>query len=242
MIFIRSKRWHVVICCILITGAFPLPLIYSGNTRTEVRTSANTSELNIYPRTPVYLTPPFTTNFPTPVNDTVRIIDGNLLINGKETYLYGGELQYFRIRDENHDADRTWKMWEETLDLMVDAGMNFVSFYIPWDYHELSEGNFDFSGSRDIDHLLDLCYERDFHVMVRPGPYIIAEWPNGPNSFGAVPQWFKDSFPETMQIKSDGSSHQRPPDGYSIFGWFFYKVIRIFGRKGTRDRRIFHGP
>ncbi|MDP6155090.1 MAG: beta-galactosidase [Candidatus Thermoplasmatota archaeon] len=158
----------------------------------------------------MYLTPPFTTNFPTPVNDTVRIIDGNLLINGKETYLYGGELQYFRIRDENHDADRTWKMWEETLDLMVDAGMNFVSFYIPWDYHELSEGNFDFSGSRDIDHLLDLCYERDFHVMVRPGPYIIAEWPNGPNSFGAVPQWFKDSFPETMQIKSDGSSHDQP--------------------------------
>ena len=234
MRFFRSRGWHIIIFCILISGAFPLPLIYSGYTRTEVRPPVIFSDMNMFPRNPVYLTPPFATDFSAPVNDTVRIIDGNLLIDGKETYLYGGELQYFRIRDENFDADRTWSMWEETLNLMVDAGMNFVSFYIPWDYHELSEGEFDFSGSRDIDHLLDLCYKRNFHVMVRPGPYIIAEWPNGPNSFGAVPQWFKDSYPDTMQIRSDGSPHDQPTYLHPTFldhtNKWFARIAPILGK------------
>ena len=143
-------------------------------------------------------------------NQTVIISEGELEINGEPVYLYGGELQYFRIRDENHDASVTWSLWEQTLDQMKDAGMNFVSFYIPWDYHEESEGVFNFNGSKDLDHLLDLCYQKGFYVMARPGPYIIAEWPTGPGSFGAVPQWFKDSHPETLQVKSGGAHHDQP--------------------------------
>ncbi len=199
-----------MICCFLVAFTFPLPLVLDAGQNPGSQPSRDLTRGGEGPRTPIHLTPPIITDFPPPVNDTVRIRDGQLFIRGRETYLYGGELQYFRVRDEHYDANGTWTMWEETLAMMRDAGMNFVSFYIPWDYHEIDEGEFDFEGAKDLDRLLSMCYEMDFHVMVRPGPYIIAEWPNGPGSFGAVPQWFKDDHPETLQGKPDGSLHDQP--------------------------------
>ncbi len=135
----------------------------------------------------------------------VRIADGQLLLDGQATYLYGGEVPYYRIRDAAFDEARTKQMWADTLDRVREAGMNFVSTYVPWDYHETSDGVFDFAGAKDLPYFLQLCRDRGIKVLIRPGPYITAEWPTGFGSYGAVPQWLKTARPETLAQRPDGT-------------------------------------
>ena len=94
--------------------------------------------------------------------------------------------------------------------------MNMVSFYIPWDFHEPVEGKFDFDGttdedgdgnpdypSRDVKTFIRMIKERGFkYIMVRPGPYINAEW--GHLGFGAIPLWFETKYPDSHMRNSLG--------------------------------------
>lgn len=137
----------------------------------------------------------------------------NLYAAPIDEYLFGGELQYFRIRDAASTPTVTKAMWNDRLNGLVDAGMNFVTIYIPWDYHELTEGTFTFSGVRDISYFLGLCYQKGLKVAVKPGPYITAEWPTGFGSFGAVPGWLKENYPDTLVRKPDGT-----PWSFDTFG------------------------
>jgi hypothetical protein len=107
-------------------------------------------------------------------------------------------------------------LWNQALDRAVEAGMNAVSFYIPWDFHEYAEGKFDFDGtvdedgdglpdypSRDVHTFFRLVEEHGIKtILVRPGPYINAEW--GFLGFGAVPQWFHDKYPDSHSRNSRG--------------------------------------
>ncbi|RZA07069.1 MAG: hypothetical protein EOP11_08725 [Proteobacteria bacterium] len=151
----------------------------------------------------------------------VAIRNNQLMIDGvAQPQLLGAELQYFRLRGgpgRNIPRATVIDLWAKALDKMVEARMNAISFYIPWDFHEYAEGKFDFNGtadedgdgnpdypSRDIFTFLKMIEERGIHVMmVRPGPYINAEW--GFLGFGAVPLWFHEKFPD---------SHMRDPRGY----------------------------
>ena len=135
----------------------------------------------------------------------VEIADGALKIDGEPTFLYGGDLHYFRVRDPDYDAAKTHAMWAETLDLMQAAGMNLVSTYVPWDYHAPADGVFDFSGARDVGRLLEMACARGMYVVYKPGPLITAEWPRGFGTFGAVPQWWKEAHPEALVRAGDGS-------------------------------------
>ena len=63
----------------------------------------------------------------------VAIRGAALQIDGRRTLLYGGELQYFRVRDRHGNAARTFDMWAERLDALAEAGLNAISTYIPWD-------------------------------------------------------------------------------------------------------------
>lgn len=48
--------------------------------------------------------------------------------------------------------------------------------YVPWNFHETIEGVHNFSGERDLEHILDLANHTGLLVILRPGPYICAEW------------------------------------------------------------------
>lgn len=135
----------------------------------------------------------------------VAITPTGLSIDGATTLLYGGEVQYFRIRDRANDVARTHRMWAETLDALVAADMNLVTTYVPWDVHEPSEGQFDFTGVNDLPAFLAMCHARGLRVVIKPGPFINSEWPYGLGSFGAVPQWFKLKYPGALARKPDGS-------------------------------------
>ncbi|MDQ4143480.1 MAG: beta-galactosidase [Actinomycetota bacterium] len=94
-----------------------------------------------------------------------------LEIDGQAVPIAGGEFHYWR---HNH------LYWEPTLDLMRDAGVELVSTFVCWDFHEIERGRYDFvgetNGSRNLLGFLDACADRSLRVIARPGPYIDAEW------------------------------------------------------------------
>ncbi len=154
--------------------------------------------------------PESTTGEPAP---HVEIVDGALRIDGTPTFLYGGDLHYFRVRDKDFDATKTQAMWAATLDAMQAAGMNLVTTYVPWDYHNPGPGQFDFSGARDVGAFLKMACERGMHVVYKPGPLITAEWPRGFGTFGAVPLWWKQAHPEALVRDTKGTLWTYSPTG-----------------------------
>ena len=85
----------------------------------------------------------------------VEIRDNQLFVDGKEQpQLFGAEVQYFRLRggtERNIPRAKVIALWAQALDRVVEAKMNAVSFYIPWDFHEYAPGKFDFDGTVDED-------------------------------------------------------------------------------------------
>lgn len=102
--------------------------------------------------------------------------DGSsFIVDGKRTYLYGGDFHYFR-------TPKT--LWEDRIRKIADAGCNLVSTPIPWNWHEVQDGKFEWEDQRDVRYFLDLCRKYNLHVIIKPGPYICAEL-----DFGGLPDW-----------------------------------------------------
>ncbi|XP_074857690.1 beta-galactosidase-1-like protein isoform X2 [Carettochelys insculpta] len=74
--------------------------------------------------------------------------------------------------------------WRDRLRKMHMSGLNAVQVYVPWNYHEPLPGLYDFAGDRDLGSFLDLTVELGLLVILRPGPYICAEW-----DMGGLPAW-----------------------------------------------------
>ncbi|XP_967722.2 beta-galactosidase-1-like protein 2 [Tribolium castaneum] len=103
-------------------------------------------------------------------------------LNSKNITLYSGALHYFRVPQQ---------YWRDRLRKLRAAGLNTVETYVPWNLHEPQIGNYDFGdGGSDfsnflhLEKFLKLTQEEDLLAIVRPGPYICAEW-----DFGGLPSW-----------------------------------------------------
>lgn len=142
---------------------------------------------------------------PPPKPPRVALTQRGLAVDGKVRAILGGEVQYYRARDPQFDVAKTHKHWESALDELQRAGGTMVTTYVPWDYHEETDGQLDFSGVRDLDLFLEMCWRRGLLVTIKPGPFINSEWPNGVGSFGAVPQWWKDKNLASLARQPDGS-------------------------------------
>jgi len=97
------------------------------------------------------------------------------LLNGKPFVVKAAELHYPRIPKE---------YWEHRILTAKALGMNTVCLYVFWNYHEPVEGEFDFSGQKDISAFCRLAQKHGMYVVVRPGPYVCAEW-----EMGGLPWW-----------------------------------------------------
>jgi beta-galactosidase GanA len=102
---------------------------------------------------------------------SVTYDDYSFMIDGKRTYLWGGEFHYFRLPSQD--------LWLDVLQKMKAAGFNAVSLYFDWGYHSPAPGVYDFTGVRDVDKLLDMADQLGIYVIARPGPYINAEVDGG---------------------------------------------------------------
>ena len=96
---------------------------------------------------------------------------GYFIKDGKPFFLISGEIHYFRLNP---------KLWEKHLRLLKQTGANTTSTYIPWDWHEYEEGKFDFTGetnpARNLIKYIKLCKKNGLQLIVKPGPYILAEY------------------------------------------------------------------
>lgn len=106
---------------------------------------------------------------------TFEVGEGRFLLNGKPFTVKAAELHYPRIPKE---------YWEHRIQLCKALGMNTICLYVFWNYHEPEEGKFDFSGQKDIAAFCKLAQENGMYVIVRPGPYVCAEW-----EMGGLPWW-----------------------------------------------------
>lgn len=96
-------------------------------------------------------------------------------LNDQKFQILSGAIHYFRV----HPSD-----WQHSLHNLKALGFNTVETYIPWNVHEPHEGQFEFSGGADLQKFIELAQTEGLYVIVRPSPYICAEW-----EFGGLPAW-----------------------------------------------------
>jgi beta-galactosidase len=120
-------------------------------------------------------------NKSTGVKHTFKIADGNFLLDGKPIQIHSGEMHYARIPQP---------YWRHRLKMMKAMGLNAVATYVFWNHHEVAPGVWDFkTENRNIAAYIKIAQEEGLFVILRPGPYVCAEW-----EFGGYP-WFISKVP-----------------------------------------------
>ena len=89
--------------------------------------------------------------------------------------IISGSIHYFRVVPE---------YWRDRLEKLRLMGCNTVETYVPWNLHEPQEGQFHFEKGLDLRHFIEIAQEVGLYVILRPAPYICAEW-----EFGGLPYW-----------------------------------------------------
>jgi len=126
---------------------------------------------------------------------------GTFLLNGQPFIVKAAEVHYPRI-------PRPY--WEHRIKMCKALGMNAVCIYIFWNIHEQREGQFDFTGQNDVAEFCRLAQKNGMYVIVRPGPYVCAEW-----EMGGLPWW--------LLKKKDIRLRERDP--------YFMERVKIFEEK-----------
>jgi beta-galactosidase len=102
--------------------------------------------------------------------------ENEFLLDGKPFRIISGEMHPARIPAE---------YWRHRISMAKAMGCNTISAYIFWNYHEVAEGIYDFhTGNRDIAAFIRTAAEEGMWVIIRPGPYVCAEW-----DFGGLPPY-----------------------------------------------------
>src|SRR3954468_23599909 len=129
-------------------------------------------------------------------------------IDGQRKLILSGEVHYFRMPRAE---------WKPVLQLAKAAGLNAISTYIPWNFHEVQEGKWDFKDDHDLEAFLKLCKQLKLLVIARPGPYICAEW-----TFGGFPSWLHSKG--IRHFRTSDTSYLAPVDHY------LEKILTILAR------------
>lgn len=105
----------------------------------------------------------------------LRIEGTALVLNGTPIRLFSGAMHYFRTLPEQ---------WPDRLAKLKAMGLNTIETYVPWNMHEPRPGEFHYQGLADLPRFAATVAEMGLNLIVRPGPYICAEW-----EFGGLPAW-----------------------------------------------------
>lgn len=106
---------------------------------------------------------------------TFTIAGNNFLFDGKPYQVISGEMHYPRI-------PRAY--WRDRFRKARAMGLNTITTYVFWNVHEPRPGVFDFSGQNDVAEYIREAQQEGLNVILRPGPYVCAEW-----ELGGYPSW-----------------------------------------------------
>ena len=123
------------------------------------------------------------------------------MLNGKPFVVKAAEVHYPRI-------PRPY--WEHRIKMCKALGMNTLCLYVFWNIHEQQEGVYDFTGQNDVAEFCRLAQKNGMYVIVRPGPYVCAEW-----EMGGLPWW--------LLKKKDIRLRERDP--------YFMERVRLFEKE-----------
>ncbi|HWJ91334.1 MAG TPA: beta-galactosidase, partial [Flavisolibacter sp.] len=113
--------------------------------------------------------------------------DQDFLLDGKAFQMISGEMHYTRIPPA---------YWRDRMKMAKAMGLNTIGTYVFWNVHEPVQGKYDFSGNNDIAEFIRAAKDEGLWVVLRPSPYVCAEW-----EFGGYPWWLlKDS---TVKVRSN---------------------------------------
>ncbi|QCR44180.1 beta-galactosidase [Curtobacterium sp. SGAir0471] len=101
--------------------------------------------------------------------------DSDFLLDGEPHRVLSGAIHYFRVHPD---------LWQDRIRKARLMGLNTIETYVAWNAHAPQPGTFSFAGGLDLGRFLDLVAAEGMHAIVRPGPYICAEWSNG-----GLPYW-----------------------------------------------------
>ncbi len=105
-----------------------------------------------------------------------KLEKSEFLLDGKPFQIISGEMHPARIPVE---------YWRHRIQMAKAMGCNTIAAYIFWNYHETEPGVFDFqTGNHNIAQFIKIVQEEGMFLMLRPGPYVCAEW-----DFGGLPSY-----------------------------------------------------
>jgi beta-galactosidase len=128
----------------------------------------------------------------------LRITDQGFLLDEQPWRIVSGALHYFRVHPDQ---------WADRLRKARLLGLNAIDTYVPWNLHERRPGEFRLDGPLDLPRFLDLAAAEGLHVLLRPGPYICAEWEGG-----GLPSWLLRD-PQIV-LRSNDPRYLAALDGY----------------------------
>ena len=112
------------------------------------------------------------------------------ILDGKSFKILSGAIHYFRVPPED---------WYHSLYNLKALGFNTVETYVAWNLHEPREGEFHFEGALDLERFLQTAQDLGLYAIVRPSPFICAEW-----EFGGLPAWL---LTKNMRLRSSDPAY-----------------------------------
>ena len=123
--------------------------------------------------------------------DKFELGDKAFLLNGKPFQIISGEMHYPRIPRE---------AWEHRMKMARAMGLNTISIYIFWNAHQPQKDHFDFTGNNDISQFVKTAQDAGLFVILRPSPYVCAEW-----EFGGYPYWLQNE--KDLEVRSKNENY-----------------------------------
>lgn len=112
--------------------------------------------------------------------------DSTFMLDNKPYQIISGEIHYPRVPRE---------AWRARMKMAKAMGLNTIGTYVFWNLHEPEKGKFDFSGNNDIAAFVKIAKEEGLWVILRPSPYVCAEW-----EFGGYPYWLQNE--KGLEVRS----------------------------------------
>jgi beta-galactosidase len=129
---------------------------------------------------------------------TFALSDSTFMLDNKPFQIISGEIHYPRVPRA---------AWRQRMKMAKAMGLNTIGTYVFWNLHEPEKNKFDFSGNNDIAAFVRIAKEEGLWVILRPSPYVCAEW-----EFGGYPYWLQNE--KGLEVRSKEKQYLKEYETY----------------------------